>query len=127
MKGKSIIFSCNWSTYPGFQFSSSSYGDLDKDRKFLITMCAGRISAELILEAFNKGAQGVLITACPEDKCEHNGNYKTFARVTLTKALLRQMGVNPQRLQFEWIDKGETAKLKNTIDTFVKDVAELCQ
>ena len=93
--------------------------------KLLVSMCSGRISPELILEAFRKGAWGVLITACPEDKCEHAGNFKTSGRIALLKTMLEQIGVDAHRLKLEWVDKGEAAKLKTAIDSFVDEMKRL--
>ena len=118
MSVKAVVFFCNWSSYPGLQLSHSDLESQREDVKMMVSMCSGRISPELILEAFRKGAWGVLITACPEDKCEHKGNFKTYSRIVLLKTMLQQIGVDSERLQFEWIDKGEAAKLKSTVDSF---------
>jgi len=125
MNPKTVVFFCNWSAYPGLQLSQNPLAVPDTDEKMLVSMCSGRISPELILEAFRKGAWGVLITACPVDKCEHNGNYKTFGRITLLKTMLQQIGVDSNRLRLEWIDKGEAAKLKKAIGVFNEEIKGL--
>ena len=125
MNAKAVIFYCNWSAYPGFQFAQSLLKKPEFEQKLLVSMCSGRISPELILEAFYKGAWGVMVTACPPDKCEHNGNYKTVARVALLKKMLDQFGLNPDRLKLEWIDKGEAVKLKGAIDTFMGEIKRI--
>ena len=125
MSAKTVVFFCNWSAYPGLQLSQNPLAAPDTDEKMLVSMCSGRISPELILEAFRKGAWGVLITACPVDKCEHNGNYKTFGRITLLKTMLQQIGVDSNRLRLEWIDKGEAAQLKKAIDLFNDEIKGL--
>ena len=125
MNPKTIIFSCNWSSYPGLQLSENPLEPVPEDHKLIINMCAGRISPELIIDAFKNGAWGVMIASCPTDKCEHDGNYKTRRRVILLKRALEQFGIEPQRLKLEWIDKGETAKLKQAIDKFVSGMSKL--
>jgi len=67
----------------------------------------------------------VLIASYPDDKCEHDGNYKTVARVALLKKMLGQFGLDPSRLKLEWIDKGESAKLKGAVDTFMGEIRKL--
>ncbi len=126
MKAKTVIFYCNWSTYPGLQLSRFNDNEKHDEHKYMVSMCSGRISPELILKTFQKGASGVLITACPDDKCEHGGNYKTIARVRLIKRMLEQFGVNINRLKLEMIDKGESAKFKNTVDKFMGEIKEIC-
>ncbi len=125
MNAKTVIFFCNWSTYPGLQFSQNVFKKYNSDNKKLVSMCSGRISPELILHSFKKGAWGVLITACPVDKCEHDGNYKTVGRVSLLKIMLQQLGVESERLKLEWIDKGEEVKLEKAISIFINEMNEL--
>ncbi len=125
MSAKTVIFFCNWSAYPGMQMSQNPLAPLESENKMMVSMCSGRISPELILEAFRKGAWGVLITACPVDKCEHYGNYKTFGRISLLKTMLRQIGVDSNRLRLEWIDKGEAAKLKQAVESFTNEMETL--
>jgi len=125
MSAKAVIFFCNWSAYPGMQLSENPLEKTESEYKMLVSMCSGRISPELILGAFRKGAWGVLITACPADKCEHDGNYKTYGRITLLKTILQQIGIDSNRLKLEWIDKGEAAKLRGAIDSFMDEVRRL--
>ena len=125
MKAKAVIFYCNWSSNPGLQLSRSQLEENNSEHKMLVSMCSGRLTPELVLQAFDRGAWGVMITACPTDKCEHDANYKTFARVLLLKTLIHQLGIDSQRLKFEWVDKGEAAKLKSAVDSFVENVKQL--
>lgn len=122
MDPKTVVFFCNWSAYPGLQLSENPLAEPGANNKMQVSMCSGRISPELVLEAFRKGAWGVLITACPEDKCEHKGNFKTYGRIKILHSLLEQMGVESSRLKFEWVDKGEAAKLQTTINAFNEEI-----
>ncbi len=125
MNPRTIIFSCNWSSYPGLQLSENPLESVPEDHKLIINMCAGRISPELIIDAFKNGAWGVMIASCPIDKCEHDGNYKTRRRVLLLKKTLEQFGIDASRIILEWIDKDESAKLKKAIDQFVIEMSKL--
>ena len=125
MNAKTVVFFCNWSAYPGLQMSRNPLEESKDSQKLLVSMCSGRVSSELIIETFSRGAWGVLVTACPPDSCEHDGNYKTVARIKLVKNMLAQMGVDPGRLKMEWIDKGESAKLQQAMDVFAKEIEAL--
>ena len=122
---KAIIFCCNWSSYPGLQLSEIFNEEPDLNKKIIVNMCSGRVSSELILDALKNNAWGVLIAACPEDKCEHDANYKTQRRILLLQKVLKQFGVKPQRIKLEWIDKGETGKFEKVISNFMNDLKEL--
>ena len=114
---KLIVFCCNWSLFPGLQMSESttliktSYG-------IIVTMCSGRINPELVLHAFKQGAWGVMISGCPPDECEHEGNYKARRKMLLLKNLLKQINIDPERLRMQWFSRGESMKLKNAITDF---------
>ena len=125
MTPKSVIFCCSWSSYPGLQLSESLYEDPGKQNNIIISMCSGRVSAELILEAFKNDAWGVMIASCPKEKCEHDANYKTRRRIILLQKMLEQIGIEPERIKLEWIDKGEAAKLEKAINDFNNDLKEL--
>jgi coenzyme F420-reducing hydrogenase delta subunit/ferredoxin len=121
---KLIVFCCNWSLFPGLQMSESStliktpYG-------IIVTMCSGRVSPELVLHAFRKGAWGVMVSGCPPEECEHDGNYKARRRILLLKNSLRQFNIKPERLRMGWFSRGESAKLKNAITDFANDLEKL--
>ena len=122
---KAIIFCCNWFSYPGLQLSEISNEEPDLNKKIIVNMCSGRVSSELILDALKNNAWGVLIASCPEDKCEHDANYKTQRRILLLQKVLKQFGVKPQRIKLEWIDKGETGKFEKLISNFMNYLKEL--
>lgn len=121
---KLIVFICNWSIFPGLQMSDSptlintSYG-------LIVTMCAGRINPELVLHAFKQGAWGVMVSGCPPEECEHEGNYKARRKMLLLKNLLKQLNIKPERLRMGWFSRGETQKLKDAINKFIKDLEKL--
>ena len=119
-----IVFCCNWSVYPGLQLSALSREN-KKTFGIIVTMCVGRIEMELILEAFYRGAWGVMIAGCPPDECEHDGNYKLRRRILLIKNLLKQFNFEPERIALEWVSTGESAKLQQMINTLVDKVTEL--
>ena len=121
---KLIVFCCNWSVFPGMQLSESPtlikmpYG-------VIVSMCSGRVAPELILDAFEEGAWGVMVAGCPPEECDHDGNYKTRRRLLLLKNFLEQLGIEPKRLRLDWFSTGESAKLNKAIDDFVKELEKL--
>lgn len=121
---KLIVFCCNWSVFPGMQLSESPtlvktpYG-------VIVSMCSGRVAPELILEAFDEGAWGVLVAGCPPEECDHDGNYKARRRLLLLKNFLKQLDIEPERVRLEWFSTGESAKLSHVITDFVDELKKL--
>lgn len=121
---KLIVFACNWSLFPGMQLSESPtliktpYG-------VIVSMCSGRVAPELVLNAFDEGAWGVMVAGCPPEECDHDGNYKTRRRLVLLKNVLKELNIEPKRIRLEWFSTGESAKLERTIDDFVKELEKM--
>ena len=121
---KLIVFACNWSVFPGMQLSESPilvktpYG-------IIVSMCSGRVAPELVLNALEEGAWGVMVAGCPPEECDHDGNYKTRRRLVLLKNVLKELNIDPKRIKLEWFSTGESAKLKSAIDEYVKELEKM--
>ena len=86
-------------------------------------MCSGRVDPALILYAFNKRADGVMVAGCHPGDCHYNsGNYKASRRTTLLKNMLPQLGIEPERLRLEWISASEAPKFQSAMNKFIGEV-----
>jgi len=66
---------------------------------FIEVPCAGRISLDFVLGAFNRNAQGVLVLSCHEGNCHSGqGNLHAKRRALYLKEMLKTIGMNPDRL-----------------------------
>lgn len=65
----------------------------------LRTVCGGQIDTQLVMHAFMKGFDDVILTVCGEGCC-HNfiGNVELERRMNLFKEILASRGVDPERL-----------------------------
>jgi F420-non-reducing hydrogenase iron-sulfur subunit len=67
--------------------------------KFVRLPCTGKTDVRYILDAFEHGADGVYVVACPIGNCHHvHGNERGLARIERTKALLDEIGLGADRL-----------------------------
>lgn len=74
-----------------------------------------------ILKAFECGADGVMIVACPEGKCKRiDGNLRAAKRVARVQQLLDEIGLGGKRLIYAAGDEVDSATAK-----FVKQLVEL--
>jgi coenzyme F420-reducing hydrogenase delta subunit/formate hydrogenlyase subunit 6/NADH:ubiquinone oxidoreductase subunit I len=121
---KLVVFACNWSMFPGMQLSESPIL-VKTEYGIIVSMCSGRVAPELILKAFEDGAWGVMVAGCPPEECDHDGNYKTRRRLVLLKNILKELNIDPKRIKLEWISTGESAKLQNEINVFIKEVEKM--
>jgi F420-non-reducing hydrogenase iron-sulfur subunit len=89
-------------------------------------MCSGRVDPQFILDAFAKGADGVLIGGCHPGDCHYvEGNYKTLRRFQMLKRLLEQMGIEQSRVRLEWISASEGEKVRIVVNQMVEQIKAL--
>ena len=73
--------------------------------------CTGRIDPVFILRAFQKGADGVLVSGCHPGDCHYMaGNFHARRRFAAFRKLLEFVGVDLDRLQFSWVSAAEGGK-----------------
>jgi coenzyme F420-reducing hydrogenase delta subunit len=69
-------------------------------KNWVPVICSGKIDTPEIIEGFHKGADGVLILACPEGDCHYqDGNCETRKKVYLLQSILETQGIERQRLK----------------------------
>lgn len=89
-------------------------------------MCSGRIDPQFVLDAFAKGADGVLIGGCHPGDCHYSeGNYKCLRRFHMLKRVLADLGIEPDRLRLEWISAAEGEKVQRVVNEMVEQINRL--
>jgi len=123
---KIIAFLCKWCTYAGADLAGVSRLKFSPNAIPIRVMCSGRVDPSFILDAFSKGADGVLVGGCHPGDCHYaQGNYKTLRRVKLLKALIKEMGLEEERLRLEWISASEGNKFKEVVNDMTIKLKEL--
>jgi len=90
-------------------------------------MCSGRVDLEFILRAFANGQDGVFIGGCRLDECNYvtHGNYDALSNTFIARKILQQIGLNPERLNIEFMSGGEGTVLVRVINDFSKRIREI--
>lgn len=90
-------------------------------------MCTGRVDLGFILRAFSNGTDGVFIGGCWPGECHYltEGNYLALSIVHLSKKLLKQIGINPERLRLEWVSAAEGSRYAEVMNDFAKKLKSL--
>jgi F420-non-reducing hydrogenase iron-sulfur subunit len=121
-----VAFFCNWCTYLAADLAGTSRMKYAPNVSVIRVMCSGRVDPQFVLDAFAKGADGVLVGGCHPGDCHYQeGNYKTLRRMRLLKRLLKGMGIEEKRFRLEWISGSEADRLKNVVNEMVEDVRKL--
>jgi len=121
-----VAFFCNWCTYLAADLAGTSRLKYAPNVRVVRLMCSGRVDPQFVLNAFARGADGVLIGGCHPGDCHYQeGNYKALRRFHLLKRLLREMGIEEERIRLEWISASEGDKVRSVINDMVEKVRAL--
>jgi F420-non-reducing hydrogenase iron-sulfur subunit len=124
---KIIGFLCNWCSYAGADLAGVSRIQYPPNIRIVRVMCSGRIDPAFVLEAFKNGADGVLIAGChlPADCHYISGNFKALRRVTLLRSVLKDFGIEPERLRLEWVSASEGDRFAAIVRDMVEQIKTL--
>ncbi len=121
-----VAFVCNWCSYAGADKAGGQKLQYTSDVKLIRVMCSGRVDPQFILDAFRKGANGVMVLGCHPGDCHYRtGNLKTMKRIKLLQNTLTQFGVNPDRLKLDWVAAGESEKFQRIANEMSRIVSSL--
>ena len=121
-----VGFMCNWCAYTGADLAGVSRLKSPPNVRIMRVMCTGRVDPSFVLRAFQLGADGVLIAGCHPGDCHYQeGNFKALRRTTLLRKMLRQFGVEPERLRLEWISASEAERASSVVTEFTEQVRAL--
>jgi F420-non-reducing hydrogenase iron-sulfur subunit len=123
---KIVAFLCKWCSSAGSDLAGVSRLQYAPNAVPIQVMCSGSVSPIYILSAFNKGADGVLVSGCHPGDCHYlKGNYYARRRLYLVEKLLKFVGVEPNRFRMSWVSAAEGAKYAEVVNDFVKDIKAL--
>jgi F420-non-reducing hydrogenase iron-sulfur subunit len=121
-----IAFFCNWCTYTAADLAGVSRMKYAPNIRTIRLMCSGRVDPQFVLDAFSKGADGVLIGGCHPNDCHYaEGNYKCLRRFRLLQRMLADMGIEEPRFRLEWISAAEGDKVKHVVNDMVEKLKTL--
>ncbi len=121
-----VAFFCNWCTYTAADLAGVSRLKYAANTRVIRLMCSGRVDPQFILDALAKGADAVLIGGCHPFDCHYaEGNYKCLRRFQLLKRMLKDMGIEEQRVRLEWISAAEGEKVKRVINEMTETIRAL--
>jgi coenzyme F420-reducing hydrogenase delta subunit len=123
---KIVAFVCNWCTYTGADLAGTSRLQMSPNVRVIRLNCSSRVSPLFILKAFERGADGVIVSGCHPGDCHYStGNYHARRRFTVFRELLEFMGIDPTRVTFCWVSASEGNKWQEVVNETTSRIQEL--
>lgn len=123
---KIVGFLCNWCSYRAADLAGTARIKHAPNIRIIRVMCSGRVDPAFVLKALSLGADGVMVAGCHPGECHYiEQNYKAMRRYAMIKQLLRQMGLEEDRIRLIWASAAEGQQLAEAIDKFVADIKKL--
>ena len=123
---KILGFLCNWCSYAGADLAGVSRFQYPPTLRVIRVMCSGRVDPVLVLEAFERGLDGVMVLGCHPGDCHYaTGNYYAQNRMRALTRLMELAGVSPGRLVLDWVSAGEGERFAVLVRDFTARIEAL--
>jgi len=107
---------CYWCAYSAADFAGVERVEAPLNHRVVRIRCSSSVNTGLLIQMFKMGVDGILVGGCPERSCHHLwGNFVADKRIDLARSLISQLGLDQERLRFEYIGAPMQAKLMETL------------
>jgi F420-non-reducing hydrogenase iron-sulfur subunit len=118
---KVVIFTCNWNAHESLQDAGKRRLHYPAGARPLQVDCLGQVSASVVLKAFEKGADGVMLVGCaPEEFHYEFGSRRAAELFEEVRKLARLLGFREEQLAFHQLHAGESEVLIEHVRAFVE-------
>lgn len=95
-----IAFCCSYCAYSAAALAGSQRLQYPSGIRIVSVPCTGKLESEHILEAFEKGVDGIMVVGCLEGSCHFlEGNLRARKRTDRIRSILEEIGLGSERLK----------------------------
>jgi F420-non-reducing hydrogenase iron-sulfur subunit len=118
---KIVIFACNWDGLSCIESAAQKRLTFPASVKILRVSCLSRVDTGLMLQAFEYGANGVILLGCDSRSC-HFGIEETLINQNFVKAqeIMRLLGLDKKRIELIRLPHGDATGFINRVNDFVE-------
>jgi coenzyme F420-reducing hydrogenase delta subunit len=121
-----IAFLCSWCSYTGADTAGIARIKSPANIRAVRVPCSGRVSPELVMRAFDQGADGVLVLGCHIGECHYDtGNHRAAKRIPILHSLMTFAGLEQERLRLDWVSASEGERFAKIAEEFTGSVRSL--
>lgn len=119
-------FYCIYCGYMAADSAGALHLQYPANIKFVRLPCTGKTDIRYLLEAFEQGADGVYVVACPIGNCHHvRGNERGLARLTRAKKILDDIGIGGERLEMFFMSGSQAHAYAQAAQTMTDRIRKL--
>ena len=123
---KIIAFLCWKWGYGSADMAGTIRAQYPSSIRTILVPCSGRVGSDLVMRAFGRGADGVMIVGWYPKECDfENGNYFAYRQVEYIKEVLKAAGISEKRLTMGYCTAAEGQKFQQEATQFDKEIKEL--
>ena len=127
-KPKIIAFCCNWCAYAAADLAGISRIQYPSGVRIIRVMCSGMVHPEMVLDALNKGADGVMIFGCHSGECHYQtGNEIARSRSEIIFEIMEDFGYERERFALSWVSSAEPDKFAEAVTIFILPITKSSQ
>ncbi len=120
-----VIFTCNWNAHQSLQEAGKQHLSYPAGVRPLKMDCLGQVGTSTILQAFQKGADGVMLVGCPPEECHYEfGSRRAEELFEEVRRLAGLLGFREEQLAFYQVRVGEGPALIEAVRQFVRQQGE---
>ena len=120
------VFACRWCSLLGAERAGRARLPLPPSLRVIPVPCAGSVSADMVMQAFVNGADGVAVLGCHLGGCRHNdANRDEHVRLEVLADLLESVGIDRRRLLVSWGTAHEAEQYAQTMRDFAESLDAL--
>jgi coenzyme F420-reducing hydrogenase delta subunit len=121
-----IAFCCHYCAFTAADLAGTMRLQYPTNLRIVRLPCTGKADANMVLQAFVDGADGVMVNGCEPGSCHFiQGNLRAIKRVGYAKQLLEEAGINPERLEMFHIAASQGPLFAQTAREFTERIARL--
>ncbi len=121
-----VGFLCRWCAAAAADAAGTSRLHYPPNIRPVRVNCSGFIDPVYILRALLEGADGVFVAGCRPGDCHYvDGNLKARRRIAILKETLKTLGLEDQRVVFEYISTSEGSRYAELVKKFTEKIRGL--
>ncbi|MFX1511122.1 MAG: hydrogenase iron-sulfur subunit [Promethearchaeota archaeon] len=121
-----VCYFCRWCTSAAADLAGTSRMQYPPNVRIITLPCTGKVDPLYVLTAFEKGADGVIVSGCIKQQCHYiDGNYKAERRIIFLKDILEEIGFGGNRLSMHFISASMAPTLVETVNEAVERIKKL--